>query len=169
MSLAAENFEVFELNNTQRFVAGINMNSLWKLIKSTSTHDTITFCAEMEHQNQLIIIINNADKNSQSRFRLNLLECDEEEITLPDVTFDCTFTLPSLFLQRLVRDMSHIGETLTVVCDGKTIILKTDGDFASQETCIGEAEDGMSSLTVNQMQDNGGITGKYSLKYLTLF
>ena len=63
--------------------------------------------------------------------------------------------------------MINIGENIEVKSVGPQLILNCVGDFASQETVLGETNNG---LKFNQQSDQDSpIQGIFSLKYLIQF
>jgi proliferating cell nuclear antigen len=164
MRLRADAFEEFRCEG-QGFTLGVNMASMFKLVKTSGSHDTITMYMDDLTSNELGIKIQNAEKNSVTDFKLKLLDVDDEIISLPDVEFDNVITMPSAFFQRLCRDMLNLGDTMVIRSAGNQLVLGCNGDFARQETVIGEADAGM---TMTAKTDKT-IEGRFSLKYLSLF
>lgn len=144
---------------------GLNMSSVFKLVKTSGSHDTITFYMMPDATHELGIKIQNAEKNSVTDFRLKLMDVDDDTITMPDIEFDSVITMPSAFFQRLCRDMLNISDTMIIKSQGSQLVLGCNGDFARQETVIGEANEGM---TVQSRSDTV-VEGRFSLKYLSLF
>ena len=63
--------------------------------------------------------------------------------------------------------MVNIGENIEIKSIGSQLILNCSGDFASQETILGETNN---DLKFNQISPQElPIQGVYSLKYLVLF
>lgn len=63
--------------------------------------------------------------------------------------------------------MVNIGENIEIKSIGSQLLLNCSGDFASQETTLGETNNG---LKFNQVSpEELPIQGVYSLKYLVLF
>lgn len=164
MKLRASSFEEFHCAG--KYTVGINVASLFKLVRITGSHDTITFYMLPSCCHELGITIQNADKNSQTDFRLKLLDVDTEEISIPDVEFDSVITMPSAYFQRLCRDALNLADHMTIASRGGTLTLSCSGDFARQETVIGQADAGMA---IASRPDAGAVEGKFSLKYLSLF
>jgi proliferating cell nuclear antigen len=146
-------------------VMGLNMNSMWKLLKTAGTHDTITLYTKQNQPHELGIVINNSDKNATTEYKLSLLDCDAENIQIPDVTFDRVLTLPSGYFQRMAREMSNLGEFITISVKGAQLQFTCKGSFATQHTNIGESN-GCMSVSSSTGEDVEGI---YSLRYLSLF
>lgn len=163
MRLRADAFEEFHCEGTH--VLGVNMTSMFKLVKTSGPHDTITLYMDSGTTNELGIKVQNAEKNSVTDFKLKLLDVDDEVITLPDVEFDNVITMPSAFFQRLCRDMLNLGETMVIRSTGDQLVLSCNGDFARQETVIGQADAGMSMSA----RSDKTVEGRFSLKYLSLF
>jgi proliferating cell nuclear antigen len=163
LKLDGDNFDEFHCPGL--LTTGINMSSLWKLLKTASSHDTITMYVETSNPHELGITIQNSEKNAMTEYKLKLLDCDAETITVPDVTFDRVLTLPSAYFQRLCREMTHLGDFMTISIDGPILKLTCEGSFASQQTIIGES-DGCMAV----MQSTGeNLDGVFSLRYLSLF
>ena len=163
MKLLAENFESFECN--ERFIAGLSVLSLHKLMKTVSNSDTVSLYVLESNTNELCMMIENADRNSSTTFRLKLLDLDNNELHIPDVEINCVVTMPSNDFQRMCRDMANVGENVEIICEDQTLIFRCNGDFAYQETKIGEATHG---LNFNK-SDNETISGVFALKYINLF
>jgi len=165
MRLLADKFEHFHCFT--KTVIGINMNNLYKLIKTMSNNDILTLFIEKDNPNKLGIKINNVEKNSQTLFKLNLLDISDEEINIPPAIFETELTLPSSDFQKLIRDMTNIGENIEIKSIGNTLVLNCDGDFANQETILSETQNGLNFSMSSKPELP--IQGIFSLKYLILF
>jgi proliferating cell nuclear antigen len=129
--------------------------------------ETLTLFIEKENENKLGILINNSEKNSQTIYKLNLLDIEDENIKIPPAEFETELSLPSGDFQKIIRDMVNIGENIEIKSIGSQLLLNCSGDFASQETILGETNNG---LKFNQISPQElPIQGVYSLKYLVLF
>ena len=165
MKLQAENFDIYECK--EKITIGINMNNLYKLIKTMSNNDTLGLFMCEEDTNVLCIRLDNKDKNASTVYRLNLLDIDQENINIPPASFDTELTLPSGDFQKLIRDMMNIGENVEIKSVGSTMYFSCNGDFASQETILCETNNGL-QFSQSANEDNP-IQGIFSLKYLSLF
>ena len=165
MKLDASKFEYYECKKPMKI--GINMLNLFKLIKTMNNTDTLSFYIKKDNENKLGILINNQDKNTQTIYELNLLDIPEEDIQIPPIEFETELTLPSGDFQKLIRDMVNIGDNMEIKSVGSTLILNCIGDFASQNTILGETQDGLQFR--NSSSEDYPIQGIFSLKYLILF
>ena len=148
------------------------MNNLFKLIKVMGNNDILNLYIEKNDENRLGIKIYNEDKNSQTIFKMNLLDIAEEEINIPPAEFETELTLPSIDFQKLIRDMTNIGEYVDIKSVGNNLILDCKGDFAVQETTLSQIEDNSENglkFSVSTNPEKPPIQGIFSLKYLVLF
>ena len=163
MKLDADKFESYKCEN--RINVGLCVGSLFKLMKTVGNCDTVAMFIKESCPNELGVKIDNADKNSSTTFMLKLLDIDNEDLAIPDVDINCIITMPSNDFQRMCRDMSNIGDTVEITSNDEGLWFRCDGDFAKQETLIGERKHGL----IFNKKDNDVITGKYALKYINLF
>jgi len=169
MKLQSENFEHYFCED--KIKIGINMNNLFKLIKVMGNNDILSIYLKKNETNKLGIQINNEIKNTQTTFKLNLLDINEDEIKIPPAEFETELTLPSSDFQKLIRDMTNIGDCVDIKSVGDNLMFDCRGDFASQETILKENKetnhDGLKfSMTCSPDKP---IQGIFSLKYLVLF
>jgi len=165
MKLEGVNFEHFHC--PEKLIVGVNMLNFFKLIKTMGNSETLTLFIENNNENKLGILINNTEKNSQTTYRLNLLDISDENISIPPAEFETELSLPSNDFQKIIRDMINIGENIEIKSIGPQLMLGCNGDFASQETILGETNNG---LKFNQTSpEELPIQGIFSLKYLILF
>ena len=165
LKLEAENFEYFKCFN--KITIGVNMLNLFKLIKTMTNSETLTLFVEKNNENQLGIIIHNSEKNSQTTYKLNLLDIQEDDIDIPPAEFETELTLPACDFQKIIRDMINIGENIEVTSIGNQLKFICNGDFAHQETVLGETNNGLKFSTTQSPELP--IQGVFSLKYLLLF
>lgn len=165
MKLEADKFEHYYC--PEKTVIGLNMNNLYKLIKTMGNNDILTMAIPKMSPNRISLKINNMEKQSQTTFRLNLLDLPHPEISIPPAKFETELTLPSGDFQKLIRDMTNIGDKIEIKSSGENLILSCEGDFAEQETVLSETQNGLSFSVKSKPEEP--IQGVFSLKYLSLF
>ena len=152
-----------------KFVAGINVGNMFRLLKSIGQSDTLIMKVEENNQNVMLMNIENFDKAMKSTFELNLLDIDETNLEIPVTSFDVVLTMPSLDLQRVCRDLSVLSETIEIISRDKKLILRAEGDFAKQQVELGEKDNGLYFANTTETAREMEIKSRYSLKYLNLF
>ncbi len=166
LKLNSDKFEKYVCK--KKMIVGVSMSNLFKLIKTITNADSLTFYIDESNLNVLGIVIANSDKNSITTFELNLMDLNEEHINIPPQEFDSIITMPSVDFQKICRDMNNLSDTIEIKSVGSQLIFSCKGEFARQETKLGEAhEGGICFLKNNEISS---ITqGYYNLKYLVLF
>lgn len=164
LKLEASNFEIFECK--ERMIIGVSMLNLFKLIKTMTNNDTLELNIEEDEVNKLNIVIENAEKNSITKYKLNLIDLDESNIKIPPAMFDSIITMPSSDFQKICRDMSNLSDTIEIRNIGSQLIFACRGDFAEQTTILGELSGG---LNFSKTSDTQIIQGYYNLRFLVLF
>ena len=152
LKLNSENFEYFYCKN--KVILGVNMINLFKLIKTMSNNDTLTLFLLEENQSVLGIKIENSEKNSVTKYKLNLMDLHEDTISIPPATFDSVITMPSTDFQKICRDMHNLADDIEIKSVDQQIMFSCKGDFASQDTCIGEANSGMAFIKKPESRRN---------------
>jgi len=164
LKLEKENFEYYHCKH--KIFIGINMLNFFRLIKTLTNNDTLTLFIEEDNTNLLGIRIENGEKNSLTNYYLNLIEVDETTYQIPPAQFESIITMPSSEFNKICRDMMNISEIIEIKSVGSQLIFSCKGEFAQQETIIGETSNGLNFVKTNS--DNI-IQGYYNLKHLVLF
>lgn len=167
LRLHSDKFEQYSYNhNSSKFVIGVNTDHLYRIIKTASNDDTVTFYIEKDDPNTLGILLEDGEKKQVTRYKLNLLDRDEPDITLPDTEFSTHVTMPSLDFQKICRDMTLLGaKTSEIQNVGSSLTFSCKGHFASRTTVMGDSENEFSI----QKKENEIVSGTFSLPHLVLF
>ena len=165
LKLHADKFESYHCS--EKRILGINMINLFRIIKTMNNSDTLTLFLESNNDSMLGIKIENSDKNTTSTFNLNLMDLNVEDISIPPAAFESVITMPSVDFQKTIRDMHNYADYIDIKSVEDHLIFSCKGDFCSQETVIGETQEGM-SFVKNQNPDQI-IQGVFALKHLVLF
>lgn len=168
LKLEGKNFSNFVCK--KRIIIGLSMVNFHKIIKTVSNNnDCLTLYVNEEDEDKLGILVENNEKNSVTKFKLNLIDMTQEDIAVPKQDFDSTVTMPSSDFQKVCRDMHSISETISITNINDKLIFSCQGDFANQETEFtqGEQDSGLKFGKSNEKYKI--IQGNYSLKHLVQF
>jgi len=165
LKLIGSNFECFYC--PEKVVIGVNMSNFFKLIKTMGNNDTLSLYINKNDTNRLGIKIENSEKNSITNFKLNLLDLSEENITIPPAEFESVITMPASDFQKLCRDMSSLADKLEIKSVDNLLIFSCKGEFATQETRLGQTNNGLTFVKNNKPHEI--VQGFYALKHLVLF
>lgn len=162
LRLYPDRFETYRCD--EKTQVGLNMNNLFKLIKIVTNMDIVTFFIKASNRHELGVKIENSDKNTSTTFHLKMLDIDEDELRIPDIQLESVITMQSNDFQRMCRDMLNISDIIEITSVNNELKMSCNGDFAAQETVIGEATHGLKFTNCDEE-----ISGRYSLKYINLF
>ena len=95
------------------------------------------------------------------------MDLNIDNICIPPATFESVITMPSVDFQKTIRDMHNYADFIDIKSVEEHLIFSCKGDFCSQETIIGETQEGM-SFVKNQKPEQI-IQGVFALKHLVLF
>ena len=154
--LSADSFDEYSCDG--EVIAGINITNTFKLLKTITNNDVVTF--DINDMEFLHIKIENTTKKSSTTFKLKLLDIDDDRIEVPPVNMNVVTVMPSVDFQRINRDMNNISSEVSIHRKNNSFIISCVGDFANQETVIDCGDD---------TAFEGSIRGVYSLKYVNLF
>ncbi len=156
LKLESDQFEEFICNTPTP--VGVSVMLLHRLIKSATASDTITFAIKKAVTHEIAVAIESTTSSNSSLYTIKLLDLPVLSIEIPDFEYDHVLTVNSATFQKIIREMTNLGQVVTMRSNGKRITLHCDGDFASQETHLGEPSD-----------DPDTFSASYTLKYLNLF
>jgi len=167
--LQAHAFEYYVCH--QRTVLGVNLANLYKLVKSASNNDVITFWS-LSSEDVLHVRIENTERASKTEYKLKLIDLNETQIDPPSCEFDYIISLSASEFQRMVRDMAMLASTVHIENDDHTLRLKCNGEYADQETVLNANQNLVISKSGSATTSVGADTlgsSEYSLRYLNMF
>ncbi len=131
----------------------INLNDLKAVLRRLKGHDTLTIEAE---SGKLKLTL----KGAQTRtFRIPLLDVEDREQKIPDLSFDATVTLPSSTLTDAIEDMDIVGESVSFLVDSKALQVQSASELTTANVEIAPGED-------TKIVAKGSMKSKYSIEYL---
>ena len=140
------------------------MLSIHKLIKPIGSWDIIVMKIYRNDRFRLHIIIENIEKHTRTTSALKLLDIDQQILSIPDVVFDNIITMPCIDFQRHCKDMLMVSDKVTFSCINNCFVMKCFGDFADFTIEIER-----NTTDIENVTQQDGISGTFSLKYINLF
>lgn len=169
MRLYANKFEQYEYNHSApRLDVGLNTDHFYRIVKTVTNDDTITFSVSRAESNHLTVTLENGEKKRRIRYKLNLLDRDDSDISMPETEFATRITMPSLDFQKICRDMTLLSaKTVDIKNVGNTLTFSCKGPFASQTVSMGN--DTTSDMSITKKENDEIVSGTFSLPHLVLF
>ncbi len=158
----------------KQIVVGLGLMNMYKLMKTMNNNSVLSLFMEKNDTNHLGIKIENGDKKRTTTYKLNVLDLQHTELSIPPATFTSVITMCAADFQKICRDMYNLSDTIEIKSVGEQLIFSCKGDFAEQETIIGthvsdEEYDTRTKLTLIQNSSSEIVQGVFSLKFLVLF
>jgi proliferating cell nuclear antigen len=158
--LHSEKFEEYICENSINI--GLNLASVFKILKGIKNTDTISFTILRTDMNNMILTSQNSDKRAIIRSKIRLLDMDEKIYNIPDIHFDSYITMPSTDFQTYISDLSNIASEIEIRSSSNNMTMTAKGDFAEQSITINETNDKIPD-NVNEQ------SGIFNIKYIQLF
>jgi proliferating cell nuclear antigen len=137
------------------------------LIKTIQNGDILSLFIHKNDPNILGITIENNEKNVKTTYKLSMLDIDVVNVDIPPADFNTIITMPSAYLQKIIRDMHNLAEYIEIKNIGGKLILSCQGEFCCQETVL--ATETQNIQIKNNENTQEIIQGIFSLKYLSIF
>lgn len=164
LRLHADRFEYFYC--PAKYVLGMNMIYLFKLIKTLSNNDSLTLFLPASNPNKLGIRAENAEKGTTNTWMMKLFDTNVVNIEFPNITFTSIIHMPSADFQKICRDFNALAEKLEITSSATDLIFRCVGDFVDGETVMMSNNQGGIEVQRNTTEIVQGI---FELKYLVLF
>ncbi len=166
LKLQSDRFEKYYC--PAKFILGVNMIYLFKLIKTLSNNDSLTLFLPASNPNKLGIRAENAEKGTTNTWMMKLFDTNVENIEMPNITFTSIIHMPSTDFQKICRDFNLLAEKIEITSSNTDLIFRCVGDFVDGETVIMSNNQG--SIEVQRTGNPSEIVqGIFELKYLVLF
>ena len=167
LKLEADKFEKYYCE--RKLYVGINMLKFHMLIKTITNSDILSLFILKNDPNVLGITIENSERNVKTTYRLSMLDIDVVNVEIPPQDFNTTITMPSAYLQKIIRDMHNLAEYIEIKNINEKLILSCQGEFCCQETILGTEKSQNINMIKNGDNSQEIIQGVFSLKYLSIF
>jgi len=167
LKLEADKFEHYYCE--KKLYVGINMLKFHMLIKTITNSDILSLFILKNDPNILGITIENGERNVKTTYKLSMLDIDIVNAEIPPQDFNTIITMPSAYLQKIIRDMHNLAEYIEIKNVDYSLILSCQGEFCCQETILGTEKS--QNINMKKTDDNSKeiIQGVFSLKYLSIF
>ena len=158
--LYAEKFEEYICESEINI--GLNLVSIFKILKGSKHADTISFYIFKNEPTVLNIKTINSNKKTSIESKVKILDMDEKIYNIPDISFNSYITMPSTDFQNYVLELSNVSDIIYFKSNSKELILSAKGDFAEQQIRINESNDFLED-------GNEYESGTFNVKYILLF
>jgi proliferating cell nuclear antigen len=124
--LRAENFSLYKFKREKMHV-GINLNHFHKILKTIKKKDSLQLFIDDESLTNLGIKVIPKENNRITTSYITIQEAQEIDIELPLITSRHVLITSSEF-QKMIKDMSIIGNTINISSRGFSIAFSSNND-----------------------------------------
>jgi len=166
LKLDSNGFETYR--NDRTINLGINLAHLAKIVKCAGNDDTMTIRFQDE-SDSLVLLFENENQDRQSEYEMKLMDLDAEHLGIPDQDYACVVKMPAGEFQRICRDLSQMGDSLSIVATKNGIEFSTKGDMGSGKVRLAQTAnaDNKDEAVSIDLKEPVNIT--FAVKYLNNF
>lgn len=143
-------------------------HSLTKVIKCAGNDDIITIKATDECD-KISLLFEDKNETETSEYEMKLINLDSEYLGIPDQEYTVEVEMPATKFQRICRDLSQIGDAVTVSCVKESVRFSVQGDLGSGSVNLAQnsnSEKPDESVSIKMVEP---ICLSFALKYLIHF
>ena len=165
--LRAEAFDPYRCD--RNICMGINMGSLFKLLSCGGAEDSLTLKHDDANDDKVELEFVAPDGGRVSEYALKLMNIDADLLGIPDnIEYDAEITLPSGEFQNLCKNLTVMGDVVTITCTKEGVLFSSGGELGAASISYKAGhdlnkEDGVKLNVTNQ------ISLSFALRYLNLF
>lgn len=178
LELHKEGFADNSYRCDRNIALGVKVENLLKLLKCAGANDSITFRADENGGDTLMLIFESPAPNDDdksvitkiSKYEMKLIDLDQEHLGIPDQDYSCTVKMPSGEFGRICRDLSQIGDTVIVTCAKDGITFSCSGDLGTGQVTLQQTAN-MDVKEKDQVEIDmkEAVNLNFSLRFLTMF
>jgi len=164
--LKSEAFDKYRCD--KNLMLGMNLPNFFKFLKCAGNDDIITIRATDECDKITLLF---EDKNAveMSEYEIKLINLDNEYLGIPDQEYSVDIEMPSSKFQRICRDLSQIGDNVTISCVKDAVRFSIQGDLGTGSINLSQNQDAdkpEEGITIKMLEP---ICLSFALKYLIQF
>jgi proliferating cell nuclear antigen len=164
--LKAQGFEKYRCDRS--VTLGMNLASLSKILKCASNDDHITLTAPDEGD-KITLKFEAKNESEISEYEIKLMNLDSEYLGIPDTDYTVKIQMPANKFQRICRDLTQIGDAITISCAKDCVRFAANGDLGSGSIRVNQtsSSDKPEEAVTVTMQEP--ICLSFAVKYLNHF
>jgi len=152
--LLSSSFTEFDV--AQDTEIAVNLQNLRQILRRASPSDVLTL--ELAGDNKLVIQLRGGTTRT---FSLPLIDIEEKEQKVPNLSFMVTVTAPSHVLNDAISDVDIIAESVSFSAEPEKFMVSAEGDLSKAHIDIKNGDE-----TSIRTETKAKVKAKYSIEYL---
>lgn len=168
--LDADKFDSYKYEyQKKKLTIGVDVNNLLKCLKCMGNNDIMTWYIDDSNMNCLNIEFESAISKRKKKFKLNLMESDEEGYGIKPINFSYEITLHSSEFHKHCKELSSVNvEKIDLKATANTLYLSGVSDIGL-EVEYEFGKDTNSGLIIETDTPNEIVQGLFELKFIMIF
>ncbi len=129
---------------------GLNIHELHNIV--SRAFDTDKLKMDLKENSLEINLLGPIDR----KFNISYMDISENELTIPEIKYDCEINIKSFILKEILKDITLIGSTVLFKVKDNKFIIEAEGDKGNIEI----------NLSKVKVKSKKNISVKFSLAYL---
>ena len=157
-----------EYRADRKTTIGVKLLNLHKILKCADNADMITLECDQEDPQVLNVKFESHKQDKSSKFVLNLVVQDEEQLQLPDTVYAAKITMPAAEFTRIVREMSQLSENIAIRASKRTVNFEVKGDVTTGDIEL-KANNSDRMADYIGIEAEEGVRNSFALSFLNSF
>lgn len=167
VKLIAKKFDIFKVKK-KVFDIGINLNQLYKSLKSLQKDDSLTISVNEDDKDWLMLKIKNEKKRYETFDKIKLMDINKSKYEIPPTAFDVVVTIDTEEFHTICKEMSHIQTVIEIKCTKKSLTFTSTGDSSERSKSYYPDENGI-KINFSKESKTDVVQGIFELKFLVMF
>jgi proliferating cell nuclear antigen len=145
IELDGNEFEHYFCDN--KYVVGLNIMELFKVIKSVDRDDIIFLYVEKENPQYFCVSTENSKTNEVTRTLIQTIEHEDEGLDIPELEFDISIDIPSQRFQKICKDFSSFKvQNIEIEVIDRQIAISSNGGEVERNVILKTGENSMMDI-----------------------
>jgi proliferating cell nuclear antigen len=167
VKLIAKKFDIFRVKK-KIFDIGINLNQLYKSLKSLQKDDSLTISVNEDDKDWLMLKIKNEKKRYETFDKIKLMDINKSKYDIPPTAFDVVVTIDTEEFHTICKEMNHIQTVIEIKCTKKSLTFTSTGDSSERSKSYYPDENGI-KINFSKDSKTDVVQGIFELKFLVMF
>jgi proliferating cell nuclear antigen len=165
VNLSCEGFEDYRCDKV--LTLGINVQSLWKLMKCGGNEDYLTFKADLD-PSFLNITFENKKMKKNCNFNLGLINIESEHLGIPETSYGSMISMSSSEFNRVTKELYQLSETVNIETNKSFVTFSINSESVNGSIKIdANLSDNIEEQTHIKVEEPVNLA--FALRYLNMF